>query len=291
MIECPHCGALRDISASKCSVCGREVERIDGYEAWSPELARSGAGEFFEPTKFRELAALEDANFWFQARNELILWALKRYFGTLQHFAEIGCGTGFVLSAVEREFPEAGVIGTELFIDGLKFASQRCRRTRLVQLDARHIPFRDEFDVVGIFDVLEHIQDDEIVLGQIRKSLVQGGGLLITVPQHRWLWSPIDEAAHHVRRYSAKELELKIVDAGFEIVRSTSFVSMLLPAMMLARFKSRRIVGDADAELQINRHLNWIFRQVMAAEFRLIRLGLDFPLGGSRLLIARKKSE
>jgi hypothetical protein len=46
---------------------------IDGFEAWAPEFASSGSGDFFDPEKFKELAGLEDANIWFQARNELIL--------------------------------------------------------------------------------------------------------------------------------------------------------------------------------------------------------------------------
>lgn len=290
MIKCPACGAETGNWVHTCPACGFSVDYIDGFEAWAPELARSGSGEFFEPNKFKELAALEGANFWFQARNELILWVLKHYFGKPLRFAEIGCGTGYVLRAVKHAFPEAEILGTDLFVEGLKFALQRCERAKLVQLDARRIPYRDQFDVVGIFDALKHIDDDEAVLEQIGKSLVRGGGLLITVPQHQWLWSPVDEAACHVRRYSATELESKVRAAGFEILRSTSFVSFLLPAMLAARLVSRKPAADAAAELRINKQFNWLFRQIMAVEFNLIRRGVNFALGGSRLFIARKKS-
>ena len=80
------------------------------------------------------------------------------------------------MRAIELAFPETEIVGTELFVEGLKFAAQRCKRAKLVQLDARAIPYRNQFDVVGIFDVLEHIEDDEAVLNQIEKSLVYGGG-------------------------------------------------------------------------------------------------------------------
>ena len=266
-------------------------ETIDGFESWAPELAKSGSGEFFNLDSFRKLAALEDANFWFQARNELILWAMQHYFGKPDRYAEIGCGTGYVLRGVEHVFPDAEIVGTELFVEGLKFAAQRCNRSKLVQLDARDIPYSNQFDVVGIYDVLEHIKDDEIVLKQIQKSLVSGGCVLITVPQHQWLWSSVDEAACHVRRYSAKELANRLETAGFEVVRSTSFVSLLLPMMVAARFVSRnKPAADASAELSINKHLNWLFRKIMAVEYSLIKLGVNFKFGGSRLLIARKKS-
>lgn len=92
------------------------------------------------------------------------------------HYAEIGCGTGYVLRAVEQAYPDAEIVGTELFVEGLKYASQRCKRAKLVQLDARRIPWRNQFNVVGVFDVLEHIEDDKGVLGQIYDSLVYGGG-------------------------------------------------------------------------------------------------------------------
>lgn len=266
------------------------LKQIDGFEAWAPELAILNTGEFFDPAKFQEVAALERANFWFQARNELILWALKRYCTEPRRYAEIGCGTGFVLSAVEKAFPETEMLGTELFTEGLKFAATRCGRTKLVQVDARQIPYRDQFDVVGIFDVLEHIQEDREVLEQIGKSLIQGGHLIITVPQHMWLWSPVDVAACHVRRYTARELEDKVVDAGFEVLRSTSFVSLLLPAMLAARATSHKPAVDTEAELKINKHLNWVLRQAMAIELTVIRLGINFGLGGSRLLVARKKN-
>lgn len=289
MIECLACRReVGSFPGGSCPECGFAVARMGGFEAWAPELAIPTSGEFFEPEKFKELATLEDANFWFQARNELILWGLKRYFSKMQRYAEIGCGTGFVLSAVEREFPRAELLGTELFVEGLKFASQRCERARLVQLDARRIPYRGEFDVVGIFDVLEHIGEDDVVLNEIARSLKPGGGLIITVPQHAWLWSPVDEAACHVRRYSASEIERKVSAAGFEILRSTSFVSLLLPAMFAARFSSRGPAKDAAAELRINRPLNAIFRRLMSLEFRMIRSGIDFAYGGSRLVIATR---
>jgi SAM-dependent methyltransferase len=292
MIECPACGAVTATWdwVHGCASCAFKVEKIDGFEAWAPELAKASSGEFFDPEIFKELVSLENSNFWFQARNELILWALKHYFGRPTRFAEIGCGTGFVLSAVEKALPHAEIYGTELFIKGLQFAAQRCARAKLVQLDARRIPFREHFDVIGIFDVLEHIEDDEAVLTQIGKALVPGGGLLITVPQHQWLWSPVDEAARHVRRYSAAELQSKVIAAGFEILRSTSFVSFLLLAMLAARLGSRKPAGEAAAELRLNKYLNSVFRCISVAEYGLIRRGVNFAVGGSRLLVARRKS-
>lgn len=289
MIRCPACGVVAQNFSRQCKSCDFSVQFVNGFEAWAPELAQSGDGAFFMPHKFQALAELEDSNFWFQARNELIVWAIKRFFPEPTQFAEIGCGTGFVLRALERAFPTTRLLGTELFVNGLAFAAQRCNNARLVQLDARRLPYVAEFDLMGIFDVLEHIAEDEKVLSEICNALKPGGGLVITVPQHQWLWSSVDEAACHVRRYSASEIEGKVEAAGFDILRSTSFVSLLLPAMYAARAASSRSAERAGAELRISAPVNRLFRIIMSAEFALVRRGVDFALGGSRLVIARKK--
>ena len=107
-----------------------------------------------------------------------------------------------------------------------------------MQMDARAIPFVGEFDVMGAFDVLEHVEEDEQVLIQMRDALKPRGVMLLTVPQHAWLWSPVADSCH-VRRYAAKELHVKVKAAGFEIVRSTSFVFSVLPAMFASRMAQR----------------------------------------------------
>jgi SAM-dependent methyltransferase len=160
-----------------------------------------------------------------------------------------------------------------------------------MQMDARNIPYKSELDAIGAFDVLEHIEEDELVLQQICKALKPGGIVFITVPQHRWLWSAVDEYACHVRRYDSNELHQKVCKAGFEIILSTSFVSTLLPLMYLSRLLKRNKMDvsiDAMAELRINPILNKLFESVLNFELALVRIGVPLPVGGSRLLIARK---
>lgn len=245
----------------------------------------------FKAHYFKELAELEAGNFWFCVRNRIILWALHKYSPDLKSFLEIGCGTGFVISAISKQFPEVRLLGSEYLEDGLVYARQRLPSAEFMQMDARQIPSESEFDAIGVFDVLEHIEEDEVVLQQIFKALKPGGIVFITVPQHRWLWSVVDEYACHVRRYSAIELHEKVCNVGFEIIRSTSFVSTLLPAMYLSRLLKQNktdISMDAMAELRINPILNKIFEWLLNFELLLIRLGVALHVGGSRLLIARK---
>ena len=126
------------------------------------------------------------------------------------------------------------------------------------------------FDAIGAFDVLEHIDDDEAVIAEVGRALRPGGGFLLSVPQHPSLWSPQDEHAHHVRRYTAAGLRRKLEAAGFEVIRMTSFVSLLLPMMFASRMRMRG--GEADEafdamdELRQPRAVNMALEAVMTFE-------------------------
>lgn len=285
---CLRCGAGFESPSWPCPQCGFEPPLVAGFPAFAPGLAHAAEG--YDPAHFSELAGLEARNFWFRARNRLIVWALGRYFAGARRFLEVGCGTGFVLSGVAEAFPGLAIAGSEVAAAGLGFAAQRVPAAQLIQMDARRIPFREEFDVAGAFDVIEHIEDDRAVLRALRDALAPGGGLLLTVPQHAFLWSEFDVRAHHVRRYRAGELRGKLLEAGFEIVRMTSFVSLLLPLMFASRLAQRAPRADYDplAELRIAPWLNWTLERVLDAERALIRAGVGFPAGGSLLAVARK---
>jgi SAM-dependent methyltransferase len=244
----------------------------------------------FPAESFARLAAREEGNYWFRARNRLIVWALRRCFPRLRDYLEIGCGTGYVLGAVEAAFPDARIVGGEAEAAGLACAARRVRRSRLLQFDAANIPFRDRFDAIGCFDVLEHIEDDRRALGECVLALRRGGGIVITVPQHPFLWSAADQYARHVRRYTRAELLGKLRAAGLRPILVTSFVSLLFPALVAARRRKRRLDAryDPDAEFAVGALANSVLERVLDAERALIGLGLRFPFGGSLLVAARK---
>jgi len=285
---CLRCGAGFTGDRWRCPQCGFEPQQMEGFPAFALELARTEAG--FDPAHFSELAALESRNFWFRARNRLIVWALRRFFPGARRFLEVGCGTGYVLSGLAAAFPALEMTGSEVAAQGLAFAARRVPGARLIQMDARRIPFREEFDAAGAFDVIEHIEDDAAVLRALRAALIPGGGLLLTVPQHPFLWSEYDVRARHVRRYRRAELCGKVLDAGFEIVKMTSFVTLLLPLMALSRLVQRSPRGDYDplAELRVGAWAGWTLERILDLERLFIRAGIPLPAGGSLLVVARR---
>lgn len=288
---CTACNARFDSSGWGCPVCGHTPPETNGFPALAAELANSSEG--FHPDYFEQLAGLEAGNFWFQSRNALILLLLKKHVPALELFLEIGCGTGFVLSGIASAFPSAALTGAEIYSTGLKYAAHRVPGAQFMQMDARNIPFESHFDALGAFDVLEHIEEDSIVLRQMFAALKPGGILVLTVPQHPRLWSSQDERACHVRRYTATELKQKVSSAGFEIVDNGSFVALLLPVMWLSRHcgkTGKESHQDPMAELRVGTSANLILSAIMSVELLLTRTGIRFPVGGSLFLVAQKRA-
>ena len=288
MIMCPQCGEVYEAKSLSCPNCAFSPCHDEGFLEWAPELATDSEG--FRPEYFQQLAQLEAQNFWFTSRNKLIIWAISCYFPHIRSFLEVGCGTGFVLSGIAAAFPKVQLFGTEIYLEGLRVARIRLNaHVQLMQMDARIVPYKEEFDLIGAFDVLEHIKEDDQVLASLYRACKPGGGVLLTVPQHQWLWSVADEKACHQRRYHSDILNQKLSDAGFEVIRTTSFVSLLLPLMMVSRLKRRGIADtDPSEELRIHPILNRLLENILTIERWLIRLGLNWPLGGSRLVLARR---
>lgn len=288
MIICPSCGAQIFRPDYVCAGCNFLPKKVDGFLAWAPELAKYNDG--FPKKSFLSLSKIEAGNFWFRARNTIAIWALRKYFQNFKSLLEVGCGTGFLLQSISKEFPNSTIVGSEIYTEGLSYAAKRLPNVELIQIDARKIPFKEEFDVVLAFDVIEHILEDELVLRNFHQAIKPGGGCLITVPQHKWLWSPVDDAACHKRRYSYQELYSKMEAADFSIVRSTSFVTLLLPLMLASRVAARISgKGDGSEELALNPLLDKLLSIIMRIEFFLIKFSMSLPVGGSLLLVAKRK--
>lgn len=275
----------------RCPHCGHTPQTRDGFLTFAPGLAAQNDG--FNPKFFQLMVQVEPTHFWFVSRNRILSDAVRKHFPSPDKILEIGCGTGFVLSGVRATFPQASLSASDIYTEGLSHAARRVPDAFLFQMDACHVPFRDEFDMIGAFDVLEHIDDDEAVLAQLFQACKAGGGLVLSVPQHRWLWSRMDDFAHHKRRYTRDELLEKLKRAGFEVKYATSFISLLLPLMLAARLLRKPAGTDMEdqmdaAGLSIGKLSNAVMGVVMSLERALIRMGLRFRLGGSLLVIAKK---
>lgn len=266
-----------------CPKCKHSPHFQNAYPVFAPDLTQDDS--FYPEHKYAKLFEIEANNFWFKSRNQLLIWALTRHYSNIENFLEIGCGTGFVIAGIQQAFPKVTLSASDVLTTGLTYAKQRLPNVSFFQMDARSIPFEAEFDLIGAFDVLEHIEEDELVLSQMFQATKSGGGIVLTVPQHPSLWSARDDYGHHKRRYTRAELVSKVEGSGFEILRTTSFVSLLLPLLFLSRRKQHQ--PEDNPAFGINLFLNTCLEKILDMERGFIRCGLSFPAGGSLLLVAQ----
>ncbi len=273
----------------KCIQCGFEPPEIQGCICFAPEIGQNS--NVYDPNHIADADEFGPENYWYAARSRLIVWATKHYFPDAANFLEIGCGSGKLLKKLEEENPRLNLTGLELFLQGLLLSEKREGGPELLQGDARNLPFDSEFDIVGAFDVIEHIEDDEAVIGHMYKAVKTGGGMLMTVPQHPFLWSERDRALFHKRRYTRNELTEKVTKAGFEICMVTSFISLPFPAMILLAFRNRKRRPDYKPiqDAKSGRLTNFLLDRILRLEMRFIENGYSFPVGGSLFIVARKR--
>lgn len=257
----------------------------------------------YDPDYFAPLFAVEDRHFWFRARNRILAALFEQLTAGLPDgysVLEVGCGTGNVLRVLERVCTRGQVVGMDLFRKGLSYASLRVK-TPLVQGDMHCPPFGKPFEMIGLFDVLEHLPNDVQVLRDLRQMLCDDGRLVLTVPAHMSLWSYFDAASHHVQRYELHELQERLLQAGFEVEYLTPYMAGIFPIVWLGRratmLLSRGHTQDeqevhrlTEKELQITPLVNPLLEWVCTWDTQPILKRRVIPFGTSLLAIARKRA-
>ena len=262
---------------------GRSPVILEGIPCYAPEQAERG----FDRVSAAALAAAEETHFWLRHRSRLIAWAFDRHAADARRGLDLGCGAGSVMRTLRRARPGLVLDGADVSLAALKLAARTLPGARLMQMDAADAPLVAAYDAVGLFDVLEHIDDDAAVLAGAWRMLAPGGCLIVTVPRHPFLWSHLDALVHHRRRYRAADLEAKVGAAGFAVDAIIGYGALLLPLAFLARFAYRKARG-LEQVLRLPRLLNAVLDQIARFEFTLIRAGVRLPFGDSVMIVASK---
>ncbi len=236
---------------------------------------------------------VEDASFWFHHRNACILGAVRRFPPAGPVF-DIGGGNGFVARGlVQQGFPAVVV---EPGPEGARNARSR-GLDPVVCAALDDAGFRPgALPAAGLFDVLEHLDDDVQVLARLGVLLAPGGRLYLTVPAYQWLWSDDDDLSEHRRRYTVSGLRRVAERAGFTVEYATYMFWPLPPPIALLRVLPSRLGlrPKADAatiqqELQPTDGVAVrLLSRVLAGEAGWLARGRSLPFGGSCLMVARR---
>ena len=169
--------------------------------------------------------------------------------------------------------------------------------------DKTHIPIRfgdilnldlpsDSFDLVCVFDVIEHVEDDQKAVAEIKRVLKKSGYFFITVPAYMHLWSMHDEVNHHFRRYTRKNLSSLF--SKDDHIRVSYFNFILYPMILLSRSLNKMIKGKkqtrkSDFEsFNPGGLMNKLLFRIFNSEKGILKNNIDFPWGVSLLLLGRK---
>ena len=120
---------------------------------------------------------------------------------------EVGCGNGNFTELLTQKSP--WVVAVDLNEEYVKAAKTRLKEKPGVEVlvaDATQLQWEHSFDSLILLDVLEHIEDDVQMLRQLCSFLKPGGKLVIKVTALDCLYSPMDKAIGHYRRYDKKTL-------------------------------------------------------------------------------------
>ncbi len=239
---------------------------------------------------------IEENSFWFNHRNNVIAESVQKH-SPNKMFFDIGGGNGFVSKRLQDDG-----IKTILVEPGKKGATNAYKRGIKNVLcstleDADFVS--NSIDSVGLFDVVEHIENDFSFLNNINKYMKIGGYIYITVPAFNFLWSNEDIDAGHFKRYSTSQLNNLLEKCGFSIVQSTYIFSILpLPVFLFRSLPSKLGLNKKPSELQKhqNEHkpkkgiLDKVMQKIWKWELSRINKNKNIPIGGSCFVIAKKTS-
>lgn len=291
LLYCPKCKnpLLATISKYSCQDCHRTYPIIDGI----PQLLLGDtAKDSFDAHAFEFLFQMEQKHFWHVGRREIILDAIRSIPKSVDSkILEIGCGNGSVLIFLKKN--GLNIEGGDIFLEGLRYCRQRAGDVPLYQIDITALPFKGEFNIIGLFDILEHIDDDEKALREVNHALKTGGNILITVPAHKFLWRKADKVASHKRRYSRKEIINKLEHNGFTVKRTTFFISFLFPLFLGLKvidiYSKKRVNPNYNFIIEFKTYpvINEICLWILRLENRLLK-HTNLPMGASLLVLAEK---
>ena len=234
----------------------------------------------------------EARHWWYRARRHILKSVIRGIsFPSDPRILDIGVATGANLYAVYP--PTAILAGVEPSAALAQVANGKGDIPVYVgTAEELPLPVSDQtFDAVAMFDVLEHTENDRLVLANVAKRLKDGGVLMLTVPAYMLLWTMHDVAVGHYRRYRLRPLKQLLKSQGFGIERASYFNSLLL--LPLAAFRLlRKLTGKKEVVSDTNFGggiLNQVLYCIFSLEKYLLKW-LNFPAGVSILMIARKKT-
>jgi hypothetical protein len=187
--------------------------------------------------------AIENNSFWFNHRNQVLKTIIKRY-SFDKNYADIGGGNGFQAKFITDNFPLAKVFLIEPGYGGCLNAKKRGLEHVYNILFQKFDFILNDVTAVGLYDVVEHIENDSVFLNDLKQKLPAGSLIYVTVPAHNYLWSDVDDFGGHFRRYNMEMLKKLAKNSDLKLIYSSYFFSYIPPLTFFLRSLLYRIRGN-----------------------------------------------
>jgi SAM-dependent methyltransferase len=243
---------------------------------------------------YRQYYTLERGHWWFRVRAGILTDVFARYIGAKAQnkILNVGAATG-------RTSEILGAFGN---VTSIEPDSQCCHFLReelkieITEASATDIPFANNtFDVVCVFDVLEHIMDDDQAVKEFYRVNKTNGRLMLTVPAYPWLWSMHDEINHHCRRYTWTGIKNVLQANGYKVEYITGFNVLLFVPIVVFRliarvFRRKNTPKRSDFDIPVLKNRSFINRMLyrLFSFERKVLPAIKFPFGVSILVLAKK---
>ena len=208
------------------------------------------------------------------SRRRVITDTVTGFLNNGKTFLEVGTGPG----DVSRELQNRGlrITVSDIEIDSLNHAASH-DISSVVQFDLYHPIYRDHFDAVGAFDVIEHLEDDSTAVKNLLDIVKPGGLMFVTVPAHNWLWNNRDRLENHKRRYSRRRLRRLFEGSGATVINVDYIFFMIFPLLIgrtifdLIRRKDSFTSTDHQNSMNINPTINQLLLKLTTLELSIFQ--------------------
>jgi len=172
-------------------------------------------------------------HFWTRRRFDVLARIGGKLLSNAGPCADIGCGAGVLQRQIEDRY-RLSVTGFELNEIALRNNMSRISPLYCYDIHQRDEKFAAKFDIVLLFDVLEHIKEDVPFLESVKYHMSETGVLVVNVPAHQILYSAYDRAAGHYRRYSIGQLK-RVASLSGLTIRSWTYWGLPMVPLVATR--------------------------------------------------------
>jgi 2-polyprenyl-3-methyl-5-hydroxy-6-metoxy-1,4-benzoquinol methylase len=237
---------------------------------------------------YRIFFDVQKKHWWFVTKKNIVLDMIAKFQrkkGDV-NILDVGCGSGLMLNALERI---GQTYGMDISDEAISFSKEIFTGTVKKGMLPDEIPYEENFfDLIIALDVIEHVDRDIDSLIALHSRLTADGKAIITVPAYMFLWSSFDDINEHKRRYTASQLNAKLVLAGFTVEKISYYNTLLFPVVWIVRVLNNILNRDEASDIAMpSKALNFVLENIFGFEKTLLKF-VNLPFGVSILAVVRK---